>query len=156
MGDFLCKVHTVDSMQNRGGDRRLSQLLKILHVVTFGELDRSIRVAAARGSARTLESIAQMPRVVTFGEPDRSIRSLRLAVLHGCRGRGTRSDLISTVASAWWSGSTNDSLTFPRVSPASPANKKVRNGSLSIPVCYHRAEAAVLMRSLRVPARASQ
>jgi hypothetical protein len=33
----------------------------------------------------------------------------------------------------------------------STATKTVRNGSWSIPICYHRAEAAVLMRSLRVP-----
>jgi hypothetical protein len=29
--------------------------------------------------------------------------------------------------------------------------KTVRNGSWSIPFCYHRAEATVLMKSLRVP-----
>ncbi|HEX3282796.1 MAG TPA: hypothetical protein VHR36_16280, partial [Pyrinomonadaceae bacterium] len=35
---------------------------------------------------------------------------------------------------------------FPTVSSASPANETVRNGSLLIPVCHHRAEAAVLIR----------
>ena len=38
---------------------------------------------------------------------------------------------------------------FPTVSPLRLPTKTVRNGSLSIPVCYHRAKAAVLMKSLR-------
>jgi len=46
----------------------------------------------------------------------------------------------------------NDSLNrFQRFLLILLQTRTVRNGSLSMLVCYHRAEAAVLIRSLRVP-----
>jgi len=60
----------------------------------------------------------------------------------------TRSDLISTVASARWSSVDNHSWTVSTVSPISRARKPLKRFLHFSEAHDHRAEATVLMRSL--------